>query len=77
MNKQVEELAKMYGIEIKKVESGKGGLFYKDVQGIEIKIDDIFELDDYEVPQYKSVSFAKCGTYSIYVSIPSLMVNAA
>lgn len=77
MNKQVEELAKRYGIEIKKVESEQGGLFYKDEQGIEIKIDDIFELDDYEVPQYKSVSFDKCGTYSIYVSIASLMVNAA
>lgn len=29
MNQYIEELAKLYGIEINDVEPGKGGLFYR------------------------------------------------
>lgn len=77
MRKRIEELAELYGIEINNVESGKGGLFYKDTEGTKIALKDIFDSYDYTTPRLESVSLKKCNTYSSYSEISSLMLNAA
>ena len=43
INHEIAELAKIYGIEISNVESGKGGLFYTDSQGNKEILDTIFD----------------------------------
>lgn len=77
INQKIEELAKIYGIEINDVETGNGGLYYIDSYGTKIILNDIFDLDDYATPKHESVSFEECSAYSTYSEIVALMLNAA
>lgn len=75
-NQYMEEMAKLYGIEILDVESGKGGLFYE-ADGKKIKLSDVFDFEDYGTLVCDNVSLQKCNTYSNYSEIATLMSNAA
>lgn len=77
MNKRMEELAKIYCIEINDVETGNGGLYYTDSYGTKMMLNDVFDLDDYTTPKHESVSFDECSLYSTYSVIAALMINAA
>lgn len=74
---RLEELAKIYGIEINYVEKGKGGLFLEDSQGQKRVLDDIFDSNDYIVSGYESINLKKCNTYTSYVIMEDLLSNAA
>lgn len=78
INHEITELAKIYGIEISNVESGKGGLFYTDSQGNKEILDTIFDSNDYIVSKNETISYLKkCSTYSTYSQEESLRANAA
>jgi len=77
MKQGFEELAEIYGIEINDVEAGNGGLFYADLQGTKILLNDIFDEEDYTTPRQESVSLEECSAYSTYSEIVALMLNAA
>lgn len=73
----LEELAKMYGIEINNVEAGKGGLYYVDLQERKVALDDVFDVEEYTASKHESVNLKKCSTYSTYSVLTSLMLDAA
>lgn len=77
MNRSFEELAKLYGIEINNVESGKGGLFHIDSNKTKIELNNIFISNDYITPTHEIISFLECESYSIYENTESLMLAAA
>lgn len=66
MQRNMEELAKIYGIEINQVPKGKGGLFFTDIQGNKYKIDNIFDEYNYRVEKYERIKFNQCTEYSVY-----------
>ena len=66
MQRKIEELAKIYGIEINTVPKGEGGLFFTDIEGNKYKIDDIFDENSYSAEKYETISFNKCSKYSAY-----------
>lgn len=76
--RDMEALAALYGMEINQTETGKGGLFYTDSEGIKKELNDVFDIyDDYTVPKCESISIKKCGMYSMYSEIAFLMSDAA
>lgn len=76
MNQYIEELAKLYGIEINDVEPGKGGLFYRTDGGEKIELSDVFDVEGYGTLVCDNVSLQKCNTYSSYSEIAALMSSA-
>ncbi len=74
----VEELAKVYGIEINDVETGEGGLFYVNFEGRKEFLNDIFNSSDTNAGvRYESVTLENCSMYSTYSGMAFLMSNAA
>lgn len=61
MNQYIEELARLYGIEINDVEPGKGGLFYGQAGEKKIELQDIFGLSDARTFISDNVCLEKCN----------------
>lgn len=77
MEQKMQELCKLYGIEINDVEEGQGGLFFADAAGNKMILDDIFDSVDYATPKHEKLTLPMCDLYSTYSEIASLMANAA
>lgn len=77
MNQLIEELARLYGIKVKTVDSGNGGLFHVDSNGEKIEMEDIFETSDYITPKHEIVLFRECSSFSTYTDKEYLMIEAA
>lgn len=77
INLYIEELAKIYGIEVDDVEPGHGGLFYGDDGDKKIELRDILELSRYATLVCDHVSLKDCNIYSTYSEMVGLMSNAA
>lgn len=75
--KEIKELAEVYGIVITEAVSGQGGLFYDGFEGKKIEADDLFASECCEMPQRESISLKNCSTYSTYTEGMALMLNAA
>ncbi|WP_299235486.1 hypothetical protein [uncultured Bacteroides sp.] len=77
MTKQFfEDLAKLYGIEINTVESGKGGLFYTTSNEEKMELNLTLTIDKYMTPQLEILPFLECNTFSNYLE-EDLMNQAA
>ena len=76
-NQIIEELCKVYGIEITDVEPGKGGIFYTDSDGSEKKMGNPFEQEDLSVPIKESITIKSCKIYLDYADLIDLLSTAA
>ena len=60
----IEDLAKLYGIEINIVTPGKGGLFYTDSNNIKIELDHFFDIDT--TLRHEILPFVECNAFFNY-----------
>lgn len=75
-NQLLEELAELYGIEVRHTSQGNGGLYYIDSNDIMKNIDAIFDEALFTLHQ-ETISIEKCASFDIFYTTETNIPDAA
>lgn len=75
-NQVLEELAGLYGIEIKYNSQENGGLYYVDSDDIIKKLDSVFE-EELFIPCKETISVKKCFSFDKFSIVDTSIPEAA
>lgn len=75
-NQLLEELAELYGIEVRHTSQGNGGLYYVDSNDIMKNIDTIFD-DDLFTLHRETISIEQCASFDTFFTTETYIPDAA